>query len=326
MADDMSLRARVRTARWRNSVAGFAVLSAGFLAAGSAQAQVYGFFDTWHSRWGAEDAPPPLVRQSAPLRRADVDAMLGNRGYQVEGPIDRNGDVFIADTTDPRGHRMRVIVDAYDGSILERFPGRAVPRPSVGLREDGLRDEPYRSGERDRFIDQDRFENADRFDEQRAVRERVARPSTQDLDQRYIQRLPDPQRLPDAVDANGEPRVIRGIGPRPATPPKAATAEQPRKKVVARTKAEPATAPAAAAKPASKPLASEASKTPAAAAPAEPAPQTAAVAPRVIPLYKAPPDVSPEAAKVEAPKAEAPKVIAAPAEAATAPPPAPSGD
>lgn len=321
MADDM-FNARTRSMGWRSSLAGLAVLSAGLLAGGSAQAQVYGFFDTWHSRWGASEAPPPVVRETAPLRRADINAMLGNRGYEVQRPIERNGDVFIADTIDPRGRTLRVVVDAYDGTILERFPG-ALPRPSVGLRDEDPRDEPsYRPTMRSqRFLDQDHFDNADRFDEQRAVRERVARPSTQDLDQRYIQRLPEP------VDANGEPRVIRGVGPqsaRPAAPPKAAVnaTDQPRKTMsrTARTEA-PAPRPSARPAVAPQPLASEASKAPVqppvATAPARTAPQTAAAAPRVIPLYKAPPDVSPEAAK-----AEAPKVIPAPAEA----PPAPSGD
>ncbi|MDB5593496.1 MAG: hypothetical protein JWM36_457 [Hyphomicrobiales bacterium] len=322
MADDVSFNARTRSIAWRSSIAGLAALAAGLLAGGSAQAQVYGFFDTWHSRWGADEAPPPVVRETAPLRRADINAMLGNRGYQVQRPIERNGDVFIADTIDPRGRSLRVVVDAYDGSILERFPG-ALPRPSVGLRDEDPRDEPsYRPTARgERFLDQDRFDNADRFDEQRAVRERVARPSTQDLDQRYIQRLPEP------VDANGEPRVIRGVGPqsaRPATPPKAAsnTTDQTRK-TVARTGKVETPAPRPATRPAAepKPLASEASKPPVqppvAVAPAASAPQTAAAAPRVIPLYKAPPDVSPEAAR-----AEAPKVIPAPVEA----PAAPSGD
>lgn len=298
-----------RRAHRRGAWFGLAALAAGCLAAGSAQAQVYGFFDTWHSRWGASEGPP-VFRETEALRRADVRAMLAERGYQVRAPLERNGDVYLADTIDPRGRSLRLVVDAYDGRILERFPG-ALPRPAIGLREEALPPlgSPGPVARGGPYVDERGFEDADRFDDQRA-----ARSSARSLDQRYVTPLPDP------VGPNGEPRVIPGIGPEKKPAKSAAKPPEPPRRTVARTDAtaKPAQdAPAAKGPetktPEPKPLASEAVKTPDAPAKtkaeteAAPQPRTAA-APRIIPIDRPPAD-QPKAPET---KAEEPKVIPAP--------------
>lgn len=107
---------------------------------GVAQAQFY--FDTWGGRFEA-----PLnddygryddrsyrdydrsYREAAPLARREIAAVLSRRGYRVNPSIARNDDVYLVDAVDPSGRRLRLVVDAYDASILERFPA-AAPRDS----------------------------------------------------------------------------------------------------------------------------------------------------------------------------------------------------
>jgi hypothetical protein len=85
------------------------VLAAGTTASVPAQAQWGG----WFGRGGYAEQPamPPgvLYRQ------------LARQGYRATTAAQRRGDVVIVDVEDRYGQPMRLIVDAMDGSILQRF-------------------------------------------------------------------------------------------------------------------------------------------------------------------------------------------------------------
>jgi hypothetical protein len=69
------------------------------------------------------------------MRGEDVVSMLQDRGLELLGPVHRNGRVYIVDVRTPRGVAQRLIIDANDGRVLQRFrfgPPRyeaAMPRP-----------------------------------------------------------------------------------------------------------------------------------------------------------------------------------------------------
>jgi hypothetical protein len=55
------------------------------------------------------------------LKSSQIERMLEIRGMQPLGPISRNGRVYIADVALSGGRSERLVIDAYDGRILERF-------------------------------------------------------------------------------------------------------------------------------------------------------------------------------------------------------------
>ena len=69
-----------------------------------------------------------------------VVIQLERSGYQIRSALLRRGDVYVCDVVDARGRPQRLVVDARDGRILERF----VARPSAypGPRAYALRDDP----------------------------------------------------------------------------------------------------------------------------------------------------------------------------------------
>jgi len=77
------------------------------------------------------------------LDPGDVQGMLEDRGLALVAPLHRNGGVYIADVEGPRGGRMRLIVDAQSGRIIQRFRvsspryygDYAGPRPPVDMGE-----------------------------------------------------------------------------------------------------------------------------------------------------------------------------------------------
>ena len=73
------------------------------------------------------ERPYRQERERAPA--LDVRAMLNDDGYRVVGRIQRKGPVYLADVIDLRGRSARLIIDAEDGEILERYDGADAPRP-----------------------------------------------------------------------------------------------------------------------------------------------------------------------------------------------------
>jgi hypothetical protein len=77
------------------------------------------------------------------LRASQVERMLEIRGMQPLGPVTRSGRVYIADVASGGGRPQRLIIDAYDGRILERFrlgpryyADIAAPRPPADIAAD----------------------------------------------------------------------------------------------------------------------------------------------------------------------------------------------
>jgi len=118
-------------------VGGSAMLA--LLAGGApAQAQVWFEYRTW-STPRYYDEPPPRVLAPAPLPRSAIRSIVGERGFEVIGPIARRGEVYFVPVEDMRGRRARLVVDAFDGEILDRLAAAGPPRPPAEI-ERGHRD------------------------------------------------------------------------------------------------------------------------------------------------------------------------------------------
>jgi hypothetical protein len=120
-------------------------LAGAIAAPGVAQAQFY--FDSWGGRFDA-----PLTndygrgydrgwrdddqedREAGPMSRREVASILSRRGYRVSPSMARNNDVYMVEAVDPSGRRLRLVVDAYDATILRRVDA-AAPR-GVARRDD----------------------------------------------------------------------------------------------------------------------------------------------------------------------------------------------
>jgi hypothetical protein len=86
-----------------------------------ARAQFFGW------SWGGPPAPQPV----SPQQPGAVAQRLAARGWRVLS-LRRNGGVYLADVSDRSGHRRRLIVDAFSGSILQVF-AYGSPRPPAGI-------------------------------------------------------------------------------------------------------------------------------------------------------------------------------------------------
>ena len=61
------------------------------------------------------------------LRPEQVEREIAASGYQLTGPVTRNGGVYLADVLGRRGDRERLVVDATSGRLLQRFHARPAP-------------------------------------------------------------------------------------------------------------------------------------------------------------------------------------------------------
>jgi hypothetical protein len=71
---------------------------------------------------GASAAQAQLFNWDSALPRAQVERMIQASGYRLTGPIIRRGAVYLANVLGPRDDLERLIVDAGDGRVLQRFP------------------------------------------------------------------------------------------------------------------------------------------------------------------------------------------------------------
>ncbi|HEV3044428.1 MAG TPA: hypothetical protein VGY52_11210 [Roseiarcus sp.] len=75
------------------------------------------------------------------LQPVDIQSMLEDRGLELIAPLRRNGAVYVADVEGPRGGTMRLVIDANNGRIVQRFrigsprfdANLGVPRPPVDM-------------------------------------------------------------------------------------------------------------------------------------------------------------------------------------------------
>ncbi|MFC7398616.1 hypothetical protein ACFQU1_15560 [Chelatococcus sp. GCM10030263] len=73
----------------------------------------------WARGWRAAP-PPPDVYGDELMPPEAVVRMVERRGFAVEGPLRRRGDVYIVHAVDGRGDLTRLMVDAFDGTIVSR--------------------------------------------------------------------------------------------------------------------------------------------------------------------------------------------------------------
>jgi hypothetical protein len=77
-------------------------------------------------------APPrPIVEEY--LHPAEVRGILAEQGFRKVNVLARQGDVFVVNAVSPRTGAVRLIVDAYEGEVVERYAmaGNPPPRQSA---------------------------------------------------------------------------------------------------------------------------------------------------------------------------------------------------
>lgn len=139
------MKARISTAG--AVLAGGIALIAGTL--GSATGALAQYYPRPHVYGGFFGGPvylaPPVPRRPVGLGASDIFEELADRGYRAIGVAARRPDVFVIDAIDSRNQQVRLVVDAYDGEILERFarpgdPSRSpAPLPSDPRRREQVK-------------------------------------------------------------------------------------------------------------------------------------------------------------------------------------------
>jgi hypothetical protein len=79
---------------------------------------------TWALLGVASQAQAQWFNLGFGLRPEQVEREIVAGGYQLTGPVTRNGNVYLADVVDQRGVRERFVVDASSGRLLQRFRGK----------------------------------------------------------------------------------------------------------------------------------------------------------------------------------------------------------
>jgi hypothetical protein len=74
--------------------------------------------------YGGRVILPPVPRRPVGLHPADIFEDLEARGFRNLTLSARREDVFVIDAIAPRNEPVRLVVDRYDGEILERFSRR----------------------------------------------------------------------------------------------------------------------------------------------------------------------------------------------------------
>ncbi|MBV9738078.1 MAG: hypothetical protein JOZ30_00420 [Hyphomicrobiales bacterium] len=83
-----------------------------------ARAQFWGGYDSW---WGSEPRPwgGPRYQDEAMLRPGEVADLLRRRGWSILTPPSMSGRHYVANVRNGFGQRLFVVLDAYDGRILD---------------------------------------------------------------------------------------------------------------------------------------------------------------------------------------------------------------
>lgn len=87
----------------------------------TASAQFYPRPHVFGGFYSGEFVIPPAPRRPVGLGARAIMEDLEDRGFKPLGVVTRRPDVFVIDALDPRNQRVRLVVDAFDGEILERF-------------------------------------------------------------------------------------------------------------------------------------------------------------------------------------------------------------
>ena len=180
--------------------------------------------------------PPPIVRDARPLPPYAIVERLEEQGYENVGRPRFDGSVYEIEATGLSGARVRIVVDAFRGNVVERYAvSRAPRRPDFGPRD---------------WAEEDRgwFGNNVRPPEEMAPRRYSNRPGPDDDLQDFLDRPARPLERRPELDARIDvaPLPERRIETRPEQPPR--SADQPGERQAARpdAAARPETAPPAA--------------------------------------------------------------------------------
>jgi hypothetical protein len=148
----------------------------------------------------------------------DIAQTLRDRGYHLLVPPYRNGNVYVVDAVDARGIQERLVVDAYQGTIVQRFRTVARAQP----RYEAPSDLPFPGEENntgERSVPYDPYSSG----------EPVRRPLhtiPRDADAAWPDNNAVPERTARAPgEADVQPNVVPGLGP------DATGAETPKPKV-----------------------------------------------------------------------------------------------
>lgn len=107
----------------------------GLVLAGAtpATAQFYGERYYYGFRSAPMRPPAPLYEEfDVPLNAREVSALLRRQGLRPLTGLRREGAVFITQVETRSGERLRLVIDAYDGNVIERNRlARVAPRPET---------------------------------------------------------------------------------------------------------------------------------------------------------------------------------------------------
>lgn len=79
--------------------------------------------------------PPAYTEpQYAAISPAEIYHIVATHGYRVSGAPQRSGRTYLVDVVDSRGRTFHLVVDAYQGDILQRFATNP-PRPPAAIPE-----------------------------------------------------------------------------------------------------------------------------------------------------------------------------------------------
>jgi hypothetical protein len=141
----------VAASRLRQMVGASTLICAACVATPAAQAQVFVYpFSSGPSFYSPYPYGPVYAPYARPMRDyrpgpflspSEVFEEVLSAGYQPVRLMGRNGGVLIVDAKDRRGKPIRLIIDAMDGDILERFTQErsmkeSAPKPKQAYRVD----------------------------------------------------------------------------------------------------------------------------------------------------------------------------------------------
>jgi hypothetical protein len=114
-------------------IAFLAALLAPLVLSAPAQAQMFGIGFYSQPYPYLRPMPPRGVHADAPMPPGMAVAILGERGFRTVGPVALRGEALVVHALDPRGRPVTVVMDAYDGEILDVMRRAALagePHPS----------------------------------------------------------------------------------------------------------------------------------------------------------------------------------------------------
>jgi hypothetical protein len=94
------------------------------------------------SQLGASTAKAQwLLNWDRGLQPMQIERMVEASGYRLTGPVMRNGAVYLANVLGRQNDRERLVIDARDGRLLQRYSAAAARRP-YGADSDEWADDP----------------------------------------------------------------------------------------------------------------------------------------------------------------------------------------